>query len=170
MAALASLFVFATVVVAEIRSFFVRDGIQWDPPVVHIRQGNVCTRIKTYEVCLARGVVCFDYGVEDWSGDVGGSPTRWFYYNFRPDSLFTEPTPSDRINVRFAGFGFYRGDFKNQVAGLQVHTVYSLLIPLWPLLVTAAPPLIWWRRSRRRRAGFAVVLPTDRPSGDPAVA
>jgi hypothetical protein len=154
-----SLLLFVALVIATARGFTVRDGVQWDPAVVYGTNG-AGAKISTYEICSARGVVCFCISVDHWnSNDVGRRP-GWFYYNFRPDSLFTEPTPHDRTNIQFAGFQFYHGVFPNQVASLQDHTVYSVIFPLWPFLIfTAAFPIAWLYRRRR-----ASRLP-NRPAG-----
>jgi hypothetical protein len=87
-----------------------------------------------------------------------GTKAGWFSYDNKPINLGADPSPQDRLNLRFAGFQIYYGLFPHQVEGLRTHLVQMLILPLWPMLLCAIPPWLWWRRRRRTRGrGFSVL-------------
>jgi len=161
--ALICLLVLVLAIAAGVRSASSWDQLEWNYTRSGLVAGPVRTQTGKYVINLSRGEVAFVVVREDWSQDVGGTAKHFYFFSGSPRNLIALPSPQFVHNEQFAGFQFYSLNLPSvPVPGAQAD-VHAIVLPLWPLLLTAIPPALWLRRRRATRArGFPMAAPESR--------
>jgi hypothetical protein len=111
-------------------------------------------------VALSRGAVAIWLARQDMEA-AGAVHARagWHYGSQSPLSYVgLVPQPS----LSFAGFHLC------SAADTGGNRVRVLILPLWPLLLSAVPPLVWWRYRRGAQGrGFALTAAGSPPHNTP---